>query len=92
MSRSYRKSPCAAITCAESEKEFKQMSSRKVRHHVKQKVRNILGDPEIAESVVLPVRSRDLTEPWSGPKDGKTWFDKSTADRMKDWYKRTMRK
>jgi hypothetical protein len=92
MSRSYRKSPCSGITCAASEKEFKQLSSRKVRHNAKQKVRKVLKDIEVADTVVLPGKSRELTETWDGPKDGKVWWDKKSRNRSEEWYKKLMRK
>ena len=100
MSRSYRKSPCSGVTCAESEKEFKQMSSRKVRRVAKQKVKNVLLDTSVADEMVLPRKSSELTETWEGPKDGRVWWDNSgyggneTAliRHAEEWYKKLMRK
>ena len=69
MSRSKRHTPITGITTARSEKWFKQASNRVLRQKQKQALRD---DPDAA---VLPVRSRDAVDIWSGPKDGKSHFD-----------------
>ena len=89
MSRSYRKSPCGG-NCGASEKWFKQKSNRKVRRNVKVAVQKLIDDVENAENLVLPVRSRDLTDTWDGPKDGKSWW--GNYDFLPSWYKKLMRK
>jgi len=76
------------------------MSSRKVRHNVKQKVKRVLSDMSIADELVLPRKSNDLTNPWDGPKDGKSWWDRAVykdngtheSRRREEWYKKLMRK
>jgi hypothetical protein len=69
MSRSKRHTPITGVAPAPSEKEFKQKSTRTLRLKQKQAMRD---DPDAA---VLPLRSRDVLETWSGPKDGKSRFD-----------------
>lgn len=66
MSRSHRKTPVRGITSAESEKSDKAASHRKIRRAVRVAVEQ--GAP------VLP-QERELTNPWSMAKDGKTVFD-----------------
>lgn len=66
MSRSYRKNPICGITCAESEKWFKRVSSRRVRLAVREALRR--GE------LILPDK-RELCQLWWGPKDGKQRFD-----------------
>ena len=76
------------------------MSSRKVRRTAKQKVKNVLLDTDIADGLVLPRKSSELTETWEGPKDGRVWWDsggyggKNTAltRHAEEWYKKLMRK
>jgi hypothetical protein len=67
MSRSKRKTPIAGITAAQSEKADKQASHRKVRRRVRQ-----LAEP--TEGLLLPLE-RELTNPWSMSKDGKSYFN-----------------
>jgi len=67
MSRSKRKTPVCGVTTAKSEKADKIASHRKLRRITKQKIQPTLETP-------LPLE-RQLTNPWSMAKDGKTRFD-----------------
>ena len=68
MSRSYRKSPCSGITCADSEKDDKRTWHRRFHHACKQSIR--------LEGVYLEIlpHFRELSDPWSFAKDGRCWF------------------
>ena len=76
MSRSRRHTPITGIATPQSERGFKQASNHVLRQ--KQK-KAMLGDPDAA---VLPVRSRDAVETYSGPKDGKLRFDPQKHPRL----------
>lgn len=66
MSRSRRRTAIRGITTARSEKTDKQVSHRKVRRAVRQRV--------LEADAPLPLE-RELTNPWSMAKDGKKHFD-----------------
>jgi hypothetical protein len=76
MSRSKLHSPIAGIAKARSEKWFKQGSNQVIRQKQKMAMRD---DPDAA---VLPVRSREAVETWSGPKDGKFRFNPRKHPRL----------
>ena len=76
MSRSKRHSPIIGIAKARSEKLFKQASNQVLR----QKQKNALQDDP--DAAVLPVRSREAVETWTGPKDGKSRFDPQKHPRL----------
>ncbi|OFV91325.1 MAG: hypothetical protein A3H28_13560 [Acidobacteria bacterium RIFCSPLOWO2_02_FULL_61_28] len=76
MSHSRRHSPITGIAKARSEKWFKQASNQVLRQKQKKAMRD---DPDAA---VLPVRSRDAVETWSGPKDGKVRFNPRKDSRL----------
>ncbi len=67
MARSKRKAPFSGITTSESEKTDKVASHRKIRRTVRQIV-------PITPDVLLPLE-KQLTNPYSMAKDGKTRFD-----------------
>lgn len=67
MSRSRRRAPVRGLSTAESEKEDKRMANRKLRRRVRTALR---VDPEAP----LP-HLREVSNPWSMDKDGKTRFD-----------------
>ena len=75
MARSRRKTPACGATAAESEKQDKQKSHRKVRRRVCQMLR---ADPEADP---LPVEIQ-LTNPYSMAKDGKVRFDPTTYPQL----------
>ena len=77
MSRSKRHTPIMGVAPAPSEKEFKRKSNRTLRQKQKEAMRD---DPDAA---VLPLRSRDVVETWSGPKDGKSRFDPHMPPRLR---------
>jgi hypothetical protein len=76
MSRSKRHTPITGIAQAPSEKLFKQKSNRALWQKQKEAMRD---DPDAA---VLPSRSREALETWSGPKDGKSRFDPEMPPRF----------
>jgi len=78
MARSKRKTPIIGITGATSEKAEKQAAHRKERR----KVRGVLSGR--AETELLP-HTREVSNPWSMSKDGKTYVGGklSAKDRRK---------
>ena len=71
MSRSYRKSSIAGITKAKSEKKDKQICNRILRRKIKQ-----IMTKEQSEDWLFPI-SKEIVNPYSMAKDGKTYFDKN---------------
>ena len=67
MARSRRKTPITGRTTAESEKDDKAASHRRLRRVTKQAIHGEL-------ETTLPV-DRELTNTWSMSKDGKFYFD-----------------
>jgi len=65
MSRSRRKTPVCSLTCAESEKQAKQMANKAFRRRVK---------GALATGRTMPVQ-REVSQVYSFAKDGKQWFD-----------------
>jgi hypothetical protein len=76
VSRSRKKTPIGGITTAESEKRHKRLSHKNFR--AKQRQALLSGNP--AE---LPVKMRDAVNPWSGDKDGKSYFGNMKDDKYK---------
>jgi hypothetical protein len=72
MSRSHKYTPISGITLRESEAEFKRASNRRLRLHAK------IALAKGAE--ILPTRPRDITNPWTGPKDGKYYYDDGSPE------------
>ncbi len=68
MSRSRKKTPITGMTTAESDKEWKQAASRKVRRTVRQR----LLEAEDGDGV--PAKRYELINPASSDKDGKQWL------------------
>ena len=60
MSRSRRKTPIIAMSCRETEKQFKKQEHGKFRAKVR--------------SVDLEADPREFGNPWAGPKDGKQYI------------------
>ena len=73
MSRSKKKSPVLAMTCAESEKDWKKENHRRFRRKTKTALQTGEEPPEIKE----------VTEIWDSPKDGKRWWGNSKP--LTDW-------
>lgn len=65
MSRSRKKTPVTGTTTARTEKWYKRMWHRRWRQAVKRAVQR--GDE------LMPHRYQ-FSDPWDGPKDGKTWW------------------
>lgn len=72
MSRSFKRHPVVGHTRAKSDKPAKVMDSRRVRRNARQLSRSAAED--------YPDR-RELTNPYSAPKDGKQWWDDPMAYR-----------
>lgn len=70
MSRSKRKVPVAGITTARTEKDYKTSAHRSERRTARTKIKG--GRPD---DIPHP---KAFGNPWSGPKDGKCWFDKDS--------------
>ena len=68
MARSRKKTPVCGITTARSEKHDKRLANRKVRRAVNQEL-------AVSAAPDLLAHQRELTDPWTMAKDGKTWFD-----------------
>jgi len=77
MSRSRRKHPFMGITCSESEKQDKQLASRKLRRVQKQKMEEV----EIGNDLILPKESSGY---WFA-KDGWYRFD---ASKNPEWLRK----
>jgi hypothetical protein len=75
MSRSRKKHPITGITCAETEKEFKQQEHQRERSHVRDALKS--------DKDVLP-HPKQFGNPWAGPKDGKqVWTDNQRKAKQK---------
>lgn len=70
MARSFRRTPIAGITTAETEKRDKQKANRRYRHAVR---------VAIAEGRDHIPNRRELSDPWDMAKDGKKWFGLAAA-------------
>lgn len=66
MGKSTRKTPVIGVAAASSEKLFKRHSNRALRREQEQLLQST--DPD---ALTLPLKSRDVKDTWSGPKDGK---------------------
>ena len=71
MSRSKKKTPITGMTGDTSEKQFKREVNRKFRRQEKQR---LLKDEE------PPLKTRDISNIYSGPKDGKNYMSKNTPE------------
>lgn len=71
MSRSRKKTPICGITAARSDSEWKAKAARILRHRVKQTLAKEMSADEFAG------KRWDAVNPWSAPKDGKSWFGES---------------
>lgn len=92
MSRSRKKTPITGMTGNTSEKQFKRGVNRKLRRTEKQLMKK-------GEEETLPIRTREVENIWSGPKDGKQYISKKNpaphAFTEEEWQEiriRTMRK
>ena len=74
LSRSRKKTKIQAITTAKSEKEDKQISNRKFRRIVKQKV--------VSEKSEIP-QLREISNIWSFDKDGKKYNAEMTEKELR---------
>ena len=67
MSRSKRSSPIIGVTTAESEKDDKRAANRALRRVTRQAIRAKSIDHDVTPLL------REVSDPWSMDKDGKTW-------------------
>ena len=78
MARSKRKTSIMGITNSVSEKQFKRHTSHVFRAEQRRLLKKVIDDkiePDVVISL-LPKKPRDVMNPWSGDKDGKSWFGK----------------
>lgn len=89
MSRSKRKTAIGGIANGASEKKFKRLTNHVFRATQRELLKKALVDDEA--EVKLPRRPRDATNPWSGDKDGKSWFGRLKKKDPK-YFEKLMRK
>ena len=68
MSRSYRRTPVAGNTTAESDKKFKQRSHRQAR---------VITRQALSAGNEDKLHPKQTGDPWLSNKDGKQWVDRS---------------
>ena len=69
MTRSRKRTPIGANTCAESDKTYKVAEHRRERAAVRDALRNERDAPH----------PKTFGNPWKGEKDGKHWWSRATA-------------
>jgi hypothetical protein len=74
MSRSHQHNSRTGITTARSEKQFKQSCNRILRRAHKMTIKAANLRDELGD-FILPSHPREVVETYTGPKDGKQWFD-----------------
>lgn len=89
MSRSKRRTPISGIAKARSEKAFKRQTHQALRTKQRVLLKKVLESADL--EVRLPRRGRDVENPWSGPKDGKSYFGELKKKNRK-LYDKLMRK
>lgn len=85
MSRSYKKTPIAGQTTAESEKSDKKIWHRRFRHKTKDILRSMHNDADMMNDTVMPVED-EFSNIWSMSKDGKVYLGewlKKNVDRIR---------
>lgn len=89
MSRSRRRSPIAAITSSESEKDDKRAWHSNLRSKEKQRLKSLT----IATmDAFIPLLENNVSDPYWFDKDGKHWFGDYLKRDDKPQYKKRMRK
>lgn len=93
MSRSRRKTPKGGIAIASSEKEFKRQTNQNFRTKQREILRKVKHSKDPDETV-FPHKPRDVENPWSGPKDGKSYFGKLKwgGEEENRYFRKLMRK
>lgn len=76
MSRSRKKNPITGITCAETDKPFKQKEHRRERRNTRTVLSTTADDTDARLH-----RSPLYGDPWSSPKDGKQYWNNPKARR-----------
>lgn len=69
LARSRRRTPIASLAVTTSEKQDKRWANRNCRSALRRALKRE-GDPD---ATVLPVL-RDVSDPWTMAKDGRSWF------------------
>lgn len=85
MSRSYKKTPIAGQTAAESEKSDKKIWHRRFRHKTKDILRSMHNDADMMNDTIMPVED-DFSTVGSMSKDGKVYLGgwlKKNVDRIR---------
>lgn len=82
MGKSRKRTPVCCWVCCKSQKRGKQFSNRRFRRCEHQRLSKYDIDS-------LPLRQRDLTEPWDLGGDGKGYHHPEPNE---EWFKRMMRK
>ena len=78
MARSRRRTPIVSTTINASEKQDKRWANRNHRAALRRALKNT---PD-SDAAVLPTL-RDVSDPWSMAKDGRSWFGRHTPELMR---------
>ena len=78
MARSRRRTPITSMTTNASEKQDKRWANRNHRAALRRVLKRA-ADPDTA---VLPTL-RDVSDPWSMAKDGRSWFGRHFPELMR---------
>ena len=78
MARSRRRMPITSMTINASEKQDKRWANRNHRSATRRTLKSA-ADPDAA---VLPTL-RDVSDPWSMTKDGRSWFGRHLPELMR---------
>jgi len=89
MSRSKRKTSISGVANSVSEKQFKRHTNHVFRATQRELLKTALVDEDVEAK--LPKKPRDSTNPWSGDKDGKSYFGRLKKKDPK-YYEKLMRK
>ena len=88
MSRSRRHTPISGITGAESEKKDKKIANKQMRTRTRDLLRAALHADE-EEDLVFPDHLHEVSNPYSGDKDGKHYYGNHEEE---EWFRKMMRK
>lgn len=89
MSRSRRRSPIAAWTSSESEKDDKKRWHSNLRAKEKQRLKALTV---ATMGAFIPLVENDISNPYHFDKDGKMFFGDYLKRDDDPWYKKRMRK
>ncbi len=91
MARSRKKTPIGGIGSAKNDKSLKDHSNGSLRTRERIELKKVLNGEIDPEDVNIPVNPQELTDPWSGAKDGKLYYGK-LLDEDPEWGEKFMRK